>query len=93
MSEVILQSLEGKRSKQWEYILPSSSLALLFELQLMQFFFFFFLNSSCWQVPGADNSSSAHHEHQGGYFQINGLKQNMNIVSELGADRWQRHSV
>lgn len=71
------------------YFSPAFRLVLLFELQLMQISFY----NSCWQVPRADNSPSAHYEHQGGYFQINGLKQNMSIVFELGADRWQRHSV
>lgn len=86
---IILQSLEGKRGNQWEYVPPAFSLVLLFELQLMQISFY----NSCWQVPRADNSPSAHHEHQGGYFEINGLKQNTSIVIELRADRWQRHSA
>lgn len=40
--------------------------------------------NACWQFPRAGNSPSAHHEHQGGYFQINGLEQNTSIVIEEG---------
>lgn len=77
---IILQSLSHRGGPQWEFASCSPIPTFLFELKLLQIPSY----NSNRQVPRADNSPLAHHEHQGGYFQINSLKQNMSIVIELG---------